>query len=219
MRRSSIAWWKCAGFLLWALAVVLLALRFHLRLADFTIDNVRAFILSFGWWSPAVFLVAFAQPIVPLPVSVIAMAAGLSFGFVPGLALTVIAGTVRGCGQFLIARALGREAVARMLKGRWASLDKQLGSHGFWAVFWFRILPSAVPYDAQNLLLGVSSVPFGMYSVATFCGLIPALLIWVYLGKTVTSWSQFGIIALVLTGIILVRFFYKALRRRRTVSG
>ena len=213
MRRSSAAWWKCAGFVLWALAALLIARCFNLRLADFTIDRVRAYILSFGWWSPAVYLLAFAQPIVPLPGSVMAMAAGLAYGLLPGLLLSVIAATLRGCGQFLLARALGREAVESMLKGRWATLDKQIGSHGFWAVFWFRIVPP-VPFDAQNLLLGVSKVPFGRYLAATFLALIPSLLIWVYLGKAVKSWSQLGMVALGLIAIILIQLIYKTARRR-----
>ncbi len=212
---SNSAWWKCAGFLVWALSALILARIFHLNLSDFTIEHVRSHILSFGWWSPIVFLLAFAQPIVPLPGSVMAMASGLSFGLLPGLLLSVIAATIRACGQFLMARVMGREAVETMLRGRWAALDKQLGSHGFWAVFWFRILPS-IPFDVQNLLLGVSRIPFGIYTAATFLALIPGLLIWVYLGKKVTSWSQMGLIALALTAIIGVRFIYSAVRRRQS---
>ena len=215
MRRTNSAWWKCAGFLVWALSALVLARIFHLHLSDFTIENARSTILSFGWWSPAVFLLAFAQPIVPLPGSVMAMAAGLSFGLLPGLSLSVIAATVRGCGQFLMARAMGRGAVETMLRGRWESLDKKLGSHGFWAVFWFRTL-SCVPFDAQNLLLGVSRIPFGIYTVATFLALVPGLLIWVYLGKKVTHWSQLGLIALALMAILAVRLAYSAVRRRQS---
>lgn len=214
VRNATSAWWKSAGFIVWALAAAVIARKLNLRLEDFTIENVKTTILSFGWWSPAVYVLAFGQPIVPLPGSVMAMAAGLAYGLVPGLALSVVAATIRGCGQFVMARALGREAVERTLHGRWASLDKYLGSHGFWAVFWFRIVPS-VPFDAQNLLLGVSKIPFSIYALATFLALVPGLLIWVYLGKSIHSWAQFGLVALGLLLIIGARFIFSAIKRRR----
>ena len=212
MRNSASAWWKCAGFLVWALAAAFIARKLSLRLSDFTIENVKSYILSFGWWAPAVYLLAFAQPIVPLPGSVMAMASGLAFGLIPGLFLSVIAGTLRGCGQFALARALGRDAVERLLRGRWASLDKQLGNHGFWAVFWFRILPN-VPFDAQNMLFGVSKIPFSVYALATLLALVPGLLLWVYLRRILTSWSQLILIALVLLAVPGARLIMKQLKR------
>ncbi len=202
-------WLKLLGLVLWMSLGVVLFQLIRYRWSDWTIDSVRQWILSFGWKAPLIYALIFAQPLIPLPGSAVAMAGGLVFGAVKGTALAVVAGTIRGCGQFLIARALGREAVHSLLKGRLAMIDTQMGKNSFQTVFWLRVLPN-LPFDIQNLILGVSRVDFPAFALATFAGLVPVLFLWVYLGKSLSSikqvWHIMGALVVFVTFFVLRKY-------------
>ena len=154
-----------------------------------TPERVRAGILSFGALAPVIYLAAYGQPLVPLPASIMTIAAGLAFGPLWGLLAALLGATARACSQFLIARLLGREAVAQLLKGRVAALDQRIGANGFQTVLLIRLIPN-LPYDVQNYGLGFSQVAFGPYATATLLGIIPASFAFVYFGYSLTDLRQ-----------------------------
>ena len=206
MVRERLRWWKLSLFLLGMVGVVVVMHAMGLHWSHLSPQRVRSYILSFGWWAPAVYMLAYAQPVVPLPASAMCMAGGLSFGLLGGAASALIAATLRGCGQFLIARGLGREAVASILRGRVAALDQHIGERGFQTVFWLRIIPN-VPYDLQNFSLGFSRISLGAFALATFLGIIPGTLLWVYLGHTLTDARQLWKIAAALLSVSVLYWY------------
>lgn len=216
IRREHRKWWKFGAMIAWLVGATALLHASGVRWSELTVDQVRQTLLSFGPWSPAVYFVAFAQPLIPLPGSLVAMAGGLAFGIVEGAVLSVAAGTVRACGQFLIARALGREAVEHMLRGHLAHWDRRIGRRAFLTVLLVRIVPS-MPFDIQNLALGVSQVPFSPFLFATAIGLVPSLLLWVYLGHTLTDMSRVWQIVLILIVIVSVWLLRQRGRHRAAV--
>jgi len=155
-------------------------------LTQVTPDRVRGWVLSFGVWAPLIYLVAYGQPIVPLPASIMTLVGGLAFGPAWGTLAALSGATIRACSQFLVARLLGREAVAKLLKGNLATLDQKIGAHGFNAVLLIRLIPS-FPFDVLNYGLGFSQVRFGPYALATFLGMIPGSFAYVYLGSSLTD--------------------------------
>ena len=185
--------------------VVVLGISWGLRAAGFDVtqispERVKTFMLSFGFWAPAIYLAVYGQPIVPLPASIMTIAGGLTFGPLWGLLAALAGATVRACSQFLIAKLMGREAVARLLKGRMAALDQQIGANGFQTVLLIRLIPN-LPYDLQNYGLGFSRVAFGPYAVATMLGIIPASFAFVYFGYSLTDLRQLWKL---LIGVLLV---------------
>ena len=178
-----------------------------LDVGDLTPERVRSFVLSFGVWAPVIYLGVYGQPIVPLPASVLTITGGLAFGPAWGTAAALTGGTIRACGQFLIAKRLGREAVAKLLKGRLAAVDERIGAHGFVAVLLIRLIPN-VPFDLQNYGLGFSRVRFSPYALATFLGMIPGSFAFVYLGYSLTDPKQLwklGVAVLLIIGLILLK--------------
>lgn len=170
------------------------------RWSDVTPERVRNAVLAFGWWAPALYMFFYAQPVIPLPASIMMMAAGLSFGLVGGFVAALTAALIRGCGQFLLARVCGREAIESFLKGRLATFDQYIGRNAFLAVLWIRLVPN-VPYDIQNFALGFSRVPFGAFALATCIGLVPGVCLWVYLGHTLADAAQLWKVVGVLLGL------------------
>ena len=171
-----------------------------------TPERIRSSVLSFGVWAPGIYLLVYGQPLVPLPASVMTLSGGLAFGPVWGTVAAVSGATMRACNQFLVARMLGREAVASMLRGRVARFDERVGANGFKAVLAIRLIPGT-PFDLQNYGLGFSRVRFGPYILATILGLIPHTAALVYLGDSLTDPGQLWKLALavvLVVGLVLV---------------
>lgn len=214
MRSSSRSRWILCGVLLLVAAAGLIGLLQYTgwSLASLRPGHIREFVLSFGAWAPAAYLVLYGQPIMPLPASVLMMAGGLAFGPTLGLVMALSAATIRAGGQFGLARWLGRDALTRLLRGRAALLDHYLGDHGFRTVLLIRLIPN-FPCDIQNFGLGCSRVKFVPYILATLVGLLPIVWAFVSLGDTIAGprrfWQAIGVlIALIALGVV------RLLRRR-----
>jgi uncharacterized membrane protein YdjX (TVP38/TMEM64 family) len=179
MMRS--AWAGVAALVLVVLGLVWALRAMGIDVTALTPEMVRGFVLSFGIWAPAIYLLVYGQPLVPLPASVMTITGGLAFGPLWGTLAAVTGATTRACGQFLVARLLGREAVAALLKGRVASLDARLGRNSFLAVLVIRFVPN-LPFDVQNYGLGFSRVRFAPFALATLLGILPWTFAFVYLG-------------------------------------
>lgn len=175
-------------------------------------DRIREFVLSFGLWAPVVYLLAYGQPIVPLPGSLMTIAGGLAFGTAWGMLAALCGATMRACSEFLVARWLGREAVAKLLKGKAAACDEKLGEHGFKTVFVLRLIPN-VPFGVQNYGLGLSCVRFRAYVLATFFGMIPGTFAYVYLGQSLADprhlWKV-GVAIVVIVGLMVAQSVWTA---------
>ena len=202
MRRST---WLKVGLLLGLLAGVGWGLRaLGVDLSQLTPERVSAFVRSFGGWAPFVYLAAYGQPIVPLPASLMTIVGGVAFGRSLGFVMALCGATLRAASQFLVARLLGREVVAKLLKGKVAALDQKIGDNGFKAVLLIRVIPN-FPFDLQNYGLGFSRVPFLSYVIASFFGMMPGCFAFVYLGYSLTDPKQIwklGVAVLLIAALI-----------------
>jgi uncharacterized membrane protein YdjX (TVP38/TMEM64 family) len=199
MKRAT--WLKLGLFVLLAVGVYGLVRAAGVDARHMTPERIRAFVLSFGIWAPAIYLLAYAQPIVPLPASVMTITGGLAFGPIWGTLAALVGATLRACSQFLVARLLGRDAVAKLLKGRAAALDQRIGEHGFHTVLLIRLIPS-LPFDVLNYGLGFSRVRFVPYALASFLGMMPGSFAYVYLGYSLSDPKQLWKLGLAITLIV-----------------
>lgn len=149
-------------------------------------ERIREAVLRFGIWAPLIYVVAYGQPFIPLPASVMTITGGLTFGPAWGTLAALIGATLRACGQFGLARLLGRQAIEKWMKGRVAGLDQKIGQHGFKTVLLIRLIPN-LPFDVQNFGLGFSRIRFPVFALATFLGMIPGAFAYVYLGYSLTD--------------------------------
>ena len=157
-----------------------------LRVSDITPEKIRGFVLGFGGWAVAVYVAAYGQPVIPLPASIMTAAAGLAFGLWRGTLAALVGVMARACTQFALGRALGRQAIASLLTGRAAALDRRLGERSFMAVFLIRLIPN-FPFDVQNYALASSQVRFAPYAAATFLGVLPGTVLYAWVGHSISE--------------------------------
>lgn len=208
-------WMRFLALALFVGGAMLILHLMGVRWSSLVPERIRSYVLSFGWGAPVIYLLLYAQPLVPLPASVMLMSAGLAFGFAVGWPLAYAALVLRACGQFLMTRWFGREAIEGLLHGRLAQLDHTVERWGFQAVLWFRLIPN-MPYDVQNFSLGLSAVHFSSFVFATLLGVLPGTFLWVYLGHTTTGTDALWRAAALIVLLLAIGAACRWLRARRS---
>ena len=154
------------------------------RVAGAALPGFAAAVERSGVWGPIVFVLGYAAATVAfVPGSVLTLAAGAIFGLAKGTVYVLVAATLGSSAAFLVARYIARGAVERRVRSnpRFAAIDRAVAAEGRRFVFLLRLSP-VVPFNVLNYALGLTSVRFGDYLVASL-GMIPGTLLYVYYGK------------------------------------
>ena len=175
--------WKLKGILLLSLGLALLLVA---RLLP-----VHAWLGRFVNWAshtgtPGLVIFAFLYMVAAvlfLPGSVLTLGAGALFGLVRGTLAVSAGATLGSAAAFLIARYLARKSVAIWARDnpRFAALDAAVGREGGKIVFLTRLSP-ILPYTLLNYLFGLTRVGFWSYLLASWLGMLPGTILYVYLG-------------------------------------
>lgn len=126
-----------------------------------------------------------------LPGSVLTMGAGFVYGPLWGSVLVSPVSVVVALAGFAIARRGGRARVARWLGAsrRLAAIDAAVGQRGLLVVVLLRLSP-VLPFAALNYGLGLTRVRRRDYLLGSAIGMLPATILYVYLGAALTEAGQ-----------------------------
>ncbi len=138
------------------------------------------------------------------PAWLLTMAAGLVFGLVKGTILVSIGSVLGAVAAFLIGRYLARDAIAKKVAGkpRFRSIDRAVGERGFFIVLLTRLSP-IFPFTLLNYAYGLTGVSLGKYFFASWIGMLPGTVMYVYLGSlgnAVTREADTGMLILRIAG-------------------
>lgn len=168
-----------------------------------------------------------------LPGSIITLAAGFVFGLPIGVALVSLSSVLGASCAFLVGRYLARDWVAARISRvpRFAALDTAAGKDGFLIVLLVRLSP-LFPFNVTNYGLGLTSVRFRDYLFASWIGMLPGTILYVYIGSLALDITELasgggsaafdvgpwvfiaGFIATVLLTIVITRRATTVLRRQ-----
>ena len=142
----------------------------------------------------AVYVVGFVIAAVLLvPSSILTLAAGFLFGLPLGVAL-VSAGSVLGAVMaFLVGRFFTRAWVAERVGHltRFRALDAATHRNGFVIVLLARLSP-LIPYILLNYAFAITAVRLRDYALATWIGMLPITVLYVYLGTLTGDLASLG---------------------------
>jgi uncharacterized membrane protein YdjX (TVP38/TMEM64 family) len=131
-----------------------------------------------------IFIAVYAAATVLLaPGLILTIGAGFAFGLWKGF-LAVSAGATLGAAlAFLVARFIARDKIEAMAKGndKFRKIDNAIGKQGAKLIFLLRLSP-VIPFNLSNYLYGLTSVKFWPYVLASWIGMMPGTLLYVYLG-------------------------------------
>jgi len=166
------------------------------------------------------------------PGAVLTLGAGAVFGVVKGSVMISLASTLGATAAFLVGRHLARERVARWIEGdaRFRAIDEAVGREG-WKIVGLTRLSPVFPFNLLNYAYGITRVRLGDYVLASWVGMMPGTVMYVYLGslagslatldrqgggRTPAQWALFGVglAATVAVTVFVTRIARRALARK-----
>ena len=163
-------------------------------------------------FAAAIFVVAYiAVTTIGLPALPLTLAGGAIFGVGAGIALTWLGATLGATGAFLLARALGGDALRRLLGARTGTLDRMLGDGAFLTILRLRLIP-VVPFNALNFGAGLAGVRLTHYMAATAIGILPGTSVYSYFADALLAGAdgarQSAFIRVAIAGALLLALSY-----------
>lgn len=126
-----------------------------------------------------------------LPGSVIVMSAGYLYGLTVGSCLAILGVTLGALAAFMSGRLLVRDWVFSRLDAypKLRALDRAVHDQSFVIVALTR-LSLIIPFNILNYAYGVTGVKKTAYVMATAIGMIPATILWAYVGTLAKNFED-----------------------------
>ena len=228
MNRSSVLKLLAATILLTGL--VYLGLSYDLQDA---MRQALTWIRDLGAIGPLVFAGIYVIAAVALvPGSILTLGAGVVFGIVKGTLVVIVSATLGATAAFLVGRYLARDWVASKIKGneKFQAIDRGVAEEG-WKIVGLTRLSPVFPFNLLNYAFGITRVSLKDYVLASFFGMLPATLMYVYIGSLAGDLATLGaadrsrtpgelllyavvLVATILVTVYITRIARKALNQR-----
>jgi uncharacterized membrane protein YdjX (TVP38/TMEM64 family) len=190
-------------------------------------------ISSLGRWGGVFFILLYLlATVLFLPGFILTLAAGVLFGVIWG-SVAVSVGSITGATvAFLIGRYLARDWVAKKIEGneKFEAVDQAVASEGWKIVGLVRLSP-VFPFNLLNYALGITKVSLKEYFFASWIGMLPATVMYVYVGslagdlatlgteersRTPGEWGLYvvGLVATIVLTVYITQIARKALQKK-----
>ena len=173
------------------LAVAITAVLIFVPVKDYLL-SLLAEVKQIGPWGAVwISIIYIPACLLFIPGSLITLGAGFAFGPVIGT-LAVSVGSVAGAtAAFLMGRTLARGWIANkvMRNPQFQAIDSAVGERGFRIVLLTRLSP-AFPFNLLNYAFGLTSVSLRDYVLASWIGMLPGTIMYVYLGSAIKDLAE-----------------------------
>lgn len=129
-----------------------------------------------------------AAAILFVPGSILTLGAGYLFGLGEGVIVVAIGATIGAAGAFVVGKYFMTDWIRERTSHypKFQSVYHAIGKEGGKIIFFLRLSP-LFPFSASNYLYSLTSVRFIPYVVATFFGILPGTVMYVYFGTLIES--------------------------------
>ncbi|NEP39055.1 MAG: TVP38/TMEM64 family protein [Okeania sp. SIO2H7] len=188
-------------------------------------------IRDLGAIAPIVFIIIYIlAAVLFIPGSLLTLGAGFIFGVIKGSIFVSIASTLGATLAFLIGRYFARGWVSKQIQGKqkFQAIDEAVAEEG-WKIVGLTRLSPIFPFNLLNYAFGVTQVSLKDYVLASWIGMMPGTVMYVYFGslaeslatlgegeKTPLEWALFGVglLATVAVTIYVTKIARDALNRK-----
>ncbi len=174
-------------------AVVLIAVGTLLDVPAF-LREIMLWIDQTGWFGIFVFIAIYiAACVFFVPGSMLTLGAGVVFGVIKGSIIVSLASTLGATAAFVIGRYLARDWITSKIEGnaKFKAIDKAIGREGWRIVLLTRLSP-VFPFNLLNYAFGITRISLGQYVIASWVGMIPGTIMYVYIGSLAGSLATIG---------------------------
>jgi uncharacterized membrane protein YdjX (TVP38/TMEM64 family) len=195
--------------------------------------DTLAWISGLGPIAPLIFVVIYILAcVLLLPGSILTLGAGVVFGVVKGSIAVSIGSTLGATGAFLVGRYLTRAWVSGKVAGneKFTAVDEAVAREGWKIVLLTRLSP-VFPFILLNYAFGLTKVSLKQFILASWAGMIPGTIMYVYIGslagdlaslgaggrtRTTGEWILYGVglLATLVVTVFVTRVAKKALATR-----
>ena len=165
-------------------ALTLMIVGYRLLPLQEWITTFQEWVQGFGIVGWFIFIVVYALTSFALvPGSFLTLAAGVIWGLW-GFPIVIVGATLGSAISFLAARYLFMQRVQEKVAEypRFNAVNLAIGEEGWKVVGLLRLSP-ALPFSLQNWFLGITPVGFWPSQIATFFGIMPGTLLYVWIGS------------------------------------
>ncbi len=187
-------------------------------LQGFSVEAFEETIRSWGAWSVVASIVLMiVHSFVPFPAEFLAVANGMVFGTLGGIAVTWCGAMLGGFLAFGVVRVLGRPYVDVMISRRdWHVVDDWTAARGGRLLLVSRFIP-VIAFNLINYAAGLSRISWWTFTWATGIGILPMTGLMVVMGDNIEVltweiWLLLGAGGIVLWLVLWAKF--QASRRR-----
>ena len=176
-----------------ALIVVLVMLARILDLREL-LRSALQWINSLGPWAPVIFILVYMLAcMLFIPGSLLTLGGGFLFGMWRGIIYVSIGATLGATCAFLAGRYLARDWVSKQIEKneKFKAIDEAVAREGWKIVLLIRLSP-VFPFNLLNYAFGITRVSLGAYFFASWIGMLPATVMYVYIGSLAGSFAALG---------------------------
>lgn len=155
-------------------------------------DDVLRWVQGLGAWSYVAFFALYIVVAVALiPASVFTIGAGFLYGPIVGTVVVSIASTAGAAVAFSLGRTVVHDWAAARVEDypRFNALYRAIQKDDFKVVLLARLVP-VIPYNILNYAFSLTKVSFKRYLVASWLGMLPATVVYVYVGAAAKNLTR-----------------------------
>jgi pyruvate/2-oxoglutarate dehydrogenase complex dihydrolipoamide dehydrogenase (E3) component/uncharacterized membrane protein YdjX (TVP38/TMEM64 family) len=167
-------------------AVVVAARALH---ADRLLLDFVAWVRGAGAAGMVAFAVTYVvATVLFLPGLILTLGAGFAYGVAVGVPLVWVSANLGAVAAFLLGRTVLRDTIARRVEAnpRFAAIDRAVAREGLKIVLLTRLSP-VFPFNLLNYAYGLTRVSLRDYAIGSLVGMLPASILFVYVGSLVTN--------------------------------
>ncbi len=215
-----------------AVIIILLCTAKYFHIQELLKSSLE-WLAGLGGWGPFIFIAIYiAACVLFIPGSILTLGAGVLFGVVKGSLIVSVAATLGATCAFLVGRYFAREWVAKKIEGnpKFKAIDEAVAREGWKIVGLVRLSP-IFPFNLLNYAFGLTKVSLRDYFLASWIGMMPGTVMYVYIGslagdlarlgaggrsRTGVEWGLYivGLIATVAVTVYVTRLARRALEKK-----
>ena len=183
-----------AKLVVWVLVIVGVLAAARYFNAPALLQSALQTIRGLGPWGPVIFVPLYIlATVLFLPGSILTLGAGVIFGVIKGSIVVSISSTLGATAAFLVGRYLARDWVAKKIEGNasFKAIDDAVGREG-WKIVGLTRLSPAFPFNLLNYAYGLTRVSLRDYFLASWIGMMPGTVMYVYIGSLAGDLATLG---------------------------